>query len=358
MKGKRQRKQRGRSAVTGRAGRRRPGAWDGDDAPTREKVLRGSGNAEALSGEASAKEREAVTRGGRVVEVRAAAIAVEPAEGGGELVATRLRKSTRVPHAGSSAVVVGDEVRFLPEGPMPWVLTEVLPRRTRLMRVRRGREEHVICANVDIGAAIASADRPPFKPSLVDRYLVSFAEGGLTPLLVLNKIDLVTPAEAESMLAPYRDIGVAALGVSAGDGRGIEELVAFVGDRTAVFSGQSGVGKSSLLNRLAGLELKTADVYGALGKGRHTTTTSTLHRLTTGGAIVDTPGVRSFGLLEPDEAALRAFFPEVYAAAEACRFADCRHRGEAGCALPEAVRAGRVRAERLESFLGIREADE
>lgn len=352
MKGKRQRKQRGRSAVSGRAGRRRPDAWHGDDAPTREKVLRGGGNAEALSGEASAKERDAVTRGGRVVEVRAAAIAVEPADGG-ELVATRLRKSTRVPHAGSSAVVVGDEVRFLPEGPMPWVLTEVLPRRTRLARVRRGREEHVICANVDIGAVIASADRPPFKPSLVDRYLVSFAEGGLTPLLVLNKIDLVTAAEAEAMLAPYRDIGVAALGVSAGDGRGIDRLVAFLGERTAVFSGQSGVGKSSLLNRLGGLELKTADVYGALGKGRHTTTTSTMHRLTTGGAIVDTPGIRSFGLVEPGEAALRAFFPEIYAAADGCRFADCRHVGEAGCALPRAIAEGRVRADRLESLQGI-----
>ncbi len=356
MKGKRQRKQRGRSSVAGRAGRRRPGDWHGDDAPTREKVLRGSGNAEAVPAEASAKERGQDTRAGRVVEVRGAVIAVEPADGGA-VVATRLRKSTRVPHPNASAVVVGDEVRFLPERAEPWVLTEVLPRRTRLARVRRGREEHVICANVDIGAVIASADRPPFKPSLVDRYLVSFAEGGLTPLLVLNKIDLVGEAEAAAMMAPYHGIDVAAIGVSARDGRGIDELLAFVGERIAVFSGQSGVGKSSLLNRLAGLDLRVADVYGALGKGRHTTTTSTLHRLPAGGAIVDTPGIRSFGLLEPDESALRAFFPEVYAAAEGCRFADCRHRGEAGCALPAAVAAGRVRAERLESYLGIREGE-
>lgn len=343
--------------MTGRAGRRRPDAWDGDDAPTREKVLRGSGNAEAIPGEASAKERGKDTREGRVVELRGAVIAVEPADGGG-VVATRLRKSTRVPHPGTSAVVVGDAVRFLPEGAEPWVLTEVLPRRTRLARVRRGREEHVICANVDIGAVIASADRPPFKPSLVDRYLVSFAEGGLTPLLVLNKIDLVTADAAAAMLAPYHEIGVAALGVSAHDARGVDDLLGFVGTRTAVFSGQSGVGKSSLLNRIAGLDLKTADVYGALGKGRHTTTTSTLHRLVTGGAIVDTPGIRSFGVLEPDETALRAFFPEIFAAADGCRFADCRHRGEAGCAIPKAIAAGRVRVERLESFLGIREGED
>ena len=357
MKGKRQRQQRGRSAVKGRPGRRRPGAWQDDDSPTRERVLRGSENAEKLSGEASAKERDAETRGGRVMEVRAAGIVVEP-EGGGDVVLTRLRKSTRVPHPGTSAVVVGDHVRFLPEGPMPWVLTEVLPRRTRLARVRRGREEHVICANVDIGAVIASADRPPFKPGLVDRYLVSFQEGGLDPLLVLNKADLVTADEVAAMLAPYHEIGVASFGVSASDGRGIDALVAFLGTRTAVFSGQSGVGKSSLLNRLAGLELRTADVYGSLGKGRHTTSSSTLHRLVTGGAIVDTPGIRSFGLKEPSEAALRAFFPEIFEASESCRFADCKHTGEAGCAMPAAIARGRVRRERLESFQTLLEGVE
>lgn len=352
MKPKRKRSQRGRSAVLGRPGRRRPGEWHEDDAPSREKVLRGGDNAESLPEEASAKERGAETPRGRVIEVRAAAIVVEPAAGG-PLITTRLRKSTRVPHSGASAVVVGDEVRFLPGGPMPWVLTEVLPRRTRLARRRRGREEHVICANVDVGAVIASADRPPFKPALVDRYLVSFGEGGLEPLLVLNKIDLVEPGAADDLLAPYREIGVAAVGVSAEDGRGLQELLAILGTRLAVFSGQSGVGKSSLLNRLAGLELRVAEVYGALGKGRHTTTTSTLHRLSTGASIVDTPGVRSFGLLDPDERALRAFFPEVFAAADSCRFADCRHGGEAGCALPAAIREGRVRAERLESYRAI-----
>ena len=208
----------------------------------------------------------------------------------------------------------------------------------------------MICANVDIGAVVASADRPPFKPGLVDRYLVSFQEGGLEPLLVVNKADLVDAAAVVAMLAPYHGIGVASVAVSASTGQGIEELLRVLGMRTAVFSGQSGVGKSSLLNRLAGLELRTADVYGSLGKGRHTTSSSTLHRLATGGAIVDTPGIRSFGLKEPSEAALRAFFPEIFEAAESCRFADCKHIGEAGCAMPGAIAAGRVRRERLDGF--------
>jgi len=351
LKPKRKRKRRGRTSVPGSSGRR-PQAWRDEDAPTTERILRGSENAGALPDEASARERAAGSRAGRVVEVRAAEVVVEP-EDGGPAIAARLRKSTRVPHPASSAVVVGDEVRFLPEGPGPWVLTEVLARRTRLARVRRGREEHVICANVDVGAVIASADRPPFKPGLVDRYLVSFAEGGLVPLLVLNKVDLVAAERVAAFLAPYRGIDVVAIPVSAADGRGLEDLARFLAGRTAVFSGQSGVGKSSLLNRLAGLDLRIADVYGRVGKGRHTTSASRLHRLPNGGAVIDTPGVRSFALPPPSDRALRAFFPEIFAAATDCRFGDCRHAGDDGCAMPEAIEGGRVRPERLESYRAL-----
>lgn len=348
MKKHRKKQRSGRGAVA--SGRR---SWRGDDAPSVERVLRGPENAQALSDEPSAKEAEAGTLGGRVVEIRGSEIVVE-AHDGGELIVARLRKSTRSPHGRASAVVVGDEVRFFREGAAT-LITEILPRRTHLTRIRRGHEEHVICANVDLGVVVASAAEPPFKPRLVDRVLVSFVQGGLTPMLVLNKAELLPQAAVERMLQPYRNVNVAAFALSAHTGQGLEALAQELAGHTAVFSGQSGVGKSSLLNRLAGLDLKTADVYGKLGKGRHTTSTSTLYRLPTGGAVIDTPGVRSFAVREPSDEAMHAFFPEIFEVAANCRFADCRHRGDEGCAMPDALAGGRVAAARLDSFLALRE---
>jgi ribosome biogenesis GTPase len=347
MKKHRKKKRAGRGAVE--SGRR---SWRGDGGPTVERVLRGPENAQELADEPSAKETEAGTSAGRIVEVRGAELVIE-AEGG-EFVLARLRKSTRTPHARASAVVVGDDVRFLREGGSA-MLTEILPRRTHLTRIRRGHEEHVICANVDLGVVVASAAQPPFKPGLVDRVLVSFVQGGLDPLLALNKADLLAADEIDRMLVPYRNVGVAALALSAVTGAGVDALAERLAGRTAVFSGQSGVGKSSLLNRLAGLDIKIADVYGRLGKGRHTTSSSALYRLPNGGAVIDTPGVRSFALLPPSDESMHAFFPEIFEAAAECRFADCRHRGDDGCAMPAAIAERRVSAGRLESFLALRE---
>jgi ribosome biogenesis GTPase len=263
-----------------------------------------------------------------------------------------LRKSTRAPNPSTNAVTVGDRVAWLVAPEEPFVLTEVEVRRSVLTRVRRGHQVHAIAANVDLAVVVASADRPPFKPRLVDRYLLSAAQGGLEPVLAVNKIDLVGPEEAARLLAPYAGLELSAVAVSAETGQGMDDLVAILRDRTAVFSGQSGVGKSSLINRLGGgrFDIRTADVYGKVGKGRHTTSASRLYRFPFGGGVVDTPGIRGFLLHEPTIEALAAFFPEVVEAAEACRFGDCAHDGDAGCALPEAVDAGRVHPDRLDSF--------
>lgn len=320
-----------------------------DHGPAREKILRGPDNRELPPDEASGTELTGDVRAGRVVSIRGTEIGVEPGEGG-DPVGVVLRKSTRIPHPGASAAVVGDQVLYLVDGPPPHVLTEVRPRRTRLTRIRRGHEEHVVCANVDLGVIIATAADPPFKPRLVDRYLISFAQGGMEPVLVLNKIDLLEDGGAGPLLEPYAALDFPALAVSAATGEGLEALRAVLVGRTAVFVGQSGVGKSSLLNRLGGLELRTQEVQGWTGKGRHTTSTSTLYAFPFGGSIIDTPGIRSFQVHRPTVEALEAFFPEVFEVAAGCRFRDCTHSGDEGCAVPEALADGRIRPDRLESF--------
>jgi len=350
-------RKRSRVGKTVRRGPRRGRVRDADEAadhaPGLEKILRGRDNVGAPPDEASRSELESEVRRGQVVAIRGRDAEVEPDDGGGRVLAI-LRKSTRVPHPAASAIVVGDWVRYLAEGAPPFVLTEIEKRRTRLVRGRRGTEEHVICANVDLGVIVASAAEPPFKPRLVDRVLLSVQGGDLEPVLVVNKVDLVGAADVDAMLAPYRRLDFTSLAVSATTGEGIDALVETLRGKTSVFSGQSGVGKSSLLNRLGpGLGIATQDVYGRVGKGRHTTTASTLYRFPFGGAVVDTPGIRSFSLHEPTESALRAFFPEVFEAARSCRFSDCRHRGDEGCAVPAAVESGEVSPDRLESFLTL-----
>jgi ribosome biogenesis GTPase len=353
VKKKRKRSRAGHSAISGSRPRKpRPGELVEDEAASRQKILRGFENVGFSPDSPSQAELAGDVGKGQVISIRGAEARVEP-EGGGEPIVAILRKSTRVPHPMSNPLVVGDFVKYLATTEPPNVLTEVLPRRTRLSRARRG-DEQVICANVDFGVIVSSAKMPPFKPRLVDRYLLSLAQGGLEPVLVLNKVDLLGPGEAEELLAPYRGMSFPTVAVSAETGFGLEELAGILSRGTSVLFGQSGVGKTALLNRLApGLELRTREVYGKGGKGRHTTSASTLYRFPFGGAVVDTPGVRSFDLHDPTEAALRGFFPEIFEVVRSCRFSNCAHRGDDGCAIPDALASGRIHPGRLESFLDL-----
>jgi ribosome biogenesis GTPase len=351
LKKNRKRKSVGRGSRTGRPPRVKDHGHDpdADQRPRREKILRGHRHAELPPDVASETERAGDVRSGRVVGIRGTDVRVQPDEGAD--VSTIFRRSTRVPHPQASAVVVGDRVSYLAAGDEPFVLTEVHERRNSLSRVRRGREEHVLCANVDLGIIVASAVDPTFKPRLVDRYLISYATGGIDPVLVLNKVDLLEGRTAKQMLSSYDHLEeLRTVAVSAVTGAGMDELRELLQDNIAVLAGQSGVGKSSLVNALGGLELATQEVQESTGKGRHTTTYSTLYRFPSGGALIDTPGVRSFQVHEPTPEALERFFPEIMTAAAECRFRDCSHQGEAGCAVPEAVRQGHVSEDRLESF--------
>jgi ribosome biogenesis GTPase len=210
---------------------------------------------------------------------------------------------------------------------------EILPRRTVLSRPdpHNPNIERVLAANVDIVAIICSLGVPPLRAGLIDRYLVAVQRGGARAVICVNKIDLLThPAELEPMHS-YRQIGVPVVLCSAETGSGLEELATVLAGNTCVFTGHSGVGKSSLMNALWP-ELKLAT--GTVGiKGRHTTSASSLHLLPRGTILIDTPGIREFGLWRVSAADLASYFPEFREVALRCRFRDCRHLEEPDCAV-------------------------
>jgi ribosome biogenesis GTPase len=248
----------------------------------------------------------------------------------------------------STPLAVGDEVELLERPGAPPRVEDVLERRSVLSRPDPGNRhrERVIAANVDVGAMVAAAKDPPFRPGLIDRYVIAFERGGVEPLLVVNKCDLLDEAERaelDEVLAPYRAIGLAILAVSAADGTGVEELRAALAGRVAVLVGHSGVGKSSLLNALAGSALAGEGAVRAHdGRGRHTTTSSALFDLAGGVRLIDTPGVRELGLWGLTRAQLARDFPGFEPWRADCRFGDCAHLDEPDCGVRLAVEAGEL----------------
>lgn len=250
-----------------------------------------------------------------------------------------------------NAVVAGDRVMFLPTGADEGVIERVEPRCTVLSR-GSGRFEHIIAANIDQLAIIASASEPSLKPALIDRFLVSAARGGIRPLICINKADLVNADELESIVDLYTGLGYDIVRTVATGDVGIETLRRLLIGRETVFAGQSGVGKSSLLNAVQpGLGLRTSHVSDDSGKGRHTTRTTELIPLDSGGWVADTPGVRQMSLWDVAPEEVEAYFVEFPEYVADCRFPDCTHTHETGCTVKTAVAEGHISPLRYESYL-------
>jgi ribosome biogenesis GTPase / thiamine phosphate phosphatase len=250
-------------------------------------------------------------------------------------------------------VAAGDRVWFRPAPNNEGLIERVEPRHGLLTRGSRGRE-HVLVANVDQVVIVVSLVEPELKPHLIDRYLVSAEQGGITPIICLNKADLVDPVPYQPLVGAYSQLGILTLLTSALTGLGIDQLKERLPWRETVFAGQSGVGKSSLLNAIQpGLALRVREVSEANQKGRHTTTTAELWRLDGGGWVVDTPGIRQFQLWDilPEE--VEGFFPEFRPFVPLCAYPDCGHTHEDRCAIKQAVARRLISGRRYTSYLGL-----
>src|SRR5205814_1512970 len=251
----------------------------------------------------------------------------------------KLKKGAR---RGLSLLAVGDEVETERGKDDALSITAIAERRTNLARFGgEGQEAQVIAANVDRAVIIASADEPPFHPAVVDRWALLACRGGLTPFLVLNKIDLVSMEDAERMIEEAA-VPLSHMLGSAKTGDGMETLRESITGTTSVFVGHSGVGKSTILKRLLpDTPIVTGEVSGKTGKGKHTTTSARLYPLPGGGHVIDTPGVRSVSLGNVNASEAAEVFPEVRDVGP-CRFATCTHRTEPGCAVLAGVKDGSI----------------
>jgi ribosome biogenesis GTPase len=243
---------------------------------------------------------------------------------------------------GSSVLAVGDEVDVERTGASGLTIVAVAPRRTHLARASDGnRSPQVIAANAERAVIVSSAAEPPFRAGLVDRWALLAFRGGLTPFLVLNKVDLVTHEFAEGLIAEAA-IPLSHMLGSAKTGTGMDDLRDSLRGTTSVFVGHSGVGKSSILRRLLpDTPIVTGALSGKSGKGKHTTTSAKLYPLPGGGHVIDTPGVRSVSLGEMSAAETASIFPEIRDAG-GCRFTTCTHIVEPGCSVLAGVRDGTI----------------
>jgi ribosome biogenesis GTPase len=258
-------------------------------------------------------------------------------------------------------VTTGDRVWFRPvprmsgevEGAPEGVIERVEPRHGVLTRASRKREQ-VMVANVDQVVIVVSLVEPDLKPHLIDRFLASASKGDIQPVLCLNKVDRVDPIDYQRLIGFYNQLGIPTLLTSATTGQGIDVLAQRLKDRQTVFSGQSGVGKSSLLNAVQpDLGLQVREVSDVNQKGRHTTTTAELIRLNFGGWVVDTPGVRQFSLWDTRPEEVEGYFKEFHPFVPLCSFPDCTHTHEERCAIKRAVYRRQISFERYTSYLGM-----
>ena len=280
----------------------------------------------------------------------------------GSMLRCRIRGKLRLKGVRSTnPVVVGDRVECEADEKGDYAICAILPRRNYVIRraSNLSKESHIIAANIDRALLLVTLRQPATPPEFVDRFLVTCEAYKIPVTILLSKTDLQDPEAVAAFGAIYRGAGYEVATLSVHDGTGLDRVRKLLAEGTTLLSGNSGVGKSTLIRTIdPSLDIRTGEIYESHGKGRHTTTFSTMYPLAGGGAVIDTPGIKGFGLIDIDDAELAHYFPEMMRASADCRFYNCTHTHEPGCAVVEAIRRGEIAPERYESYLKMLDEDE
>lgn len=287
----------------------------------------------------------------------------------GQTVECRIKGNFRVKEKGlrtTNPVAAGDRVEIEPaEGGSSYVITDIDPRDNYIIRrsINLSKEAHILAANIDQAFLVTTLHSPRTSFGFIDRFLLTCEAYHIPATILVNKCDLYGSDPELDQLAElehiYVQAGYGVLFVSALSGLHLDRLKILMRDKTNLFSGHSGSGKSSLINALKPeLGLRTGDISSAHAKGKHTTTFAEMFDMDDRTRIIDTPGVKEFGIVDMGRHEIGAYFPDIRAFAENCRFSDCLHRDEPGCAVKSAVEQGKLALQRYDSYLGIIDSEE
>ncbi len=263
----------------------------------------------------------------------------------------------------TNPVAVGDKVKFIRNDDNTGLITKIEKRKNYIIRrsTNLSKEYQLIASNVDEAWLIVTLAEPKTHPEFIDRYLVTAEAYSIPVNIIFNKTDLYEnelKEDLEILLYMYRSIGYACFPVSALNSSGLDKVQTKMKNKINVFSGNSGVGKSTVINKLDPLlDLKTANISQLHKTGKHTTTFAEMHPLTFGGYVIDTPGIRGFGLIDFEKEELSHFFPEIFKVSHNCKYNNCLHLNEPDCAVREAVEKGEIFSSRYYSYLNLMEDD-
>lgn len=282
----------------------------------------------------------------------------------GERLRCRIRGRLRLRGARSTnPVVVGDTVFCECDDKGEWTICDIAPRRNYIIRraSNLSKESHIIAANIDRAMIVATIAEPVTATEFIDRFLVTCEAYKVPATILLAKCDLLdgTPEAVAEFHRTYESAGYEVIDLSTVDGRGVERVRGMLAGSTTLLSGNSGVGKSTLVRTIdPSLDIRTGEISESHRKGRHTTTFSTMYPIADGGYIIDTPGIKGFGLIDIDDKELWHYFPEMMRRAADCKFYNCTHTHEPDCAVVRAVGCGEMAYSRYESYLKILDDDD
>lgn len=279
----------------------------------------------------------------------------------GEIVSCKFKGKFKIAGIKSTnPIAVGDKVRFIRMKEDGTAVIDFIKKRENYIvrkSINLSKQTHIIAANIDHAFLVITISQPRTSLGFVDRFLLSAEAYHIPTILVFNKLDLNTPEEQaiqDKWIEEYSKIGYKSIQTSAIYGQGIKEIKELMKNSTSMISGHSGVGKSELINAIQeGLELKTAEISASNLKGRHTTTFAEMHPLDIGGYIIDTPGIKEFGVVDIKKEDVGGYFPEIRELMHLCKFNNCLHKNEPVCGVKDAVESGKIAQSRYNNYLAI-----